>query len=826
MQMENSDNADKAFLLNANTMMTQVNIPSQERTMSSGPYVWLSFFISLLISSTAFAGPVVQTIKGTVIDQQSKSPIPGVSVVLLTVEPLKGATTDVNGNFRIENVPIGKHSLKASFIGYAPVVIPNIQLTSGKEFQVSIALLEDVQKLSDIVVEADAIKDGPINEIATVSARSFSLDEATRFAGSFADPSRMALNYAGVASSGDIRNDIVVRGNSPSGVQYRIDGISVPNPNHFGTFGTSGGAISMISQNVLSTSDFLSGAFPAEYGDVLSAVFDINFRKGNPDKAEKALQVGFRGLEAAMEGPISKGSNASYLVNYRYSTLQLMDAMGFEFAQGVNSVPNYQDLAFKLHFPLKGGNSISVVGLGGYAEIFLKDSEQEDPEDFFSIDRPNDVYSSSRNAFTSVSYNHFYNKNTYGKLILSLSSQFTDYFADSLFAPSFKEGVRANQGDFTENRARLFYLFNKKLNARNTFSGGFQTDIIAGISQESRLIQDEMETITDYDGTTQLMRVFGNWQFRLNNQLTLNTGVNIQHLRLSESTSVEPRVGMKWAFQEGKSVSLAYGLHSQSIPIYAYFIQGQDIDGNTVFKNRELELMKNRHFILSYDQLLSRNLRLKVETYYQRLFDIPVERIASSYSVLNEGADFNGYPPDRDILVNNGTGRNFGIELTLERFFNDDYYFLLTTSLYDSRFKGSDGVLRNTAFNGNYVANLLLGKEFTLSDSKTLTINFKSTLAGGRRYTDADQEASSRLLQTVLKEDEAFELQFRPYMRQDFKIMYAINKKKSTHQLSLDIQNLLNRQNEFEKLYSVKEGRMRTAYQQSFLPEIQYRVLF
>ncbi|MDN5201313.1 TonB-dependent receptor [Fulvivirgaceae bacterium BMA10] len=787
-----------------------------------------SLIMLLLISIVTTRGQSPnQTIRGHVLDQQSQSAIPGATVLLLNSDPIKGTSTDMNGDFRLENIPVGRQSIQISFIGYVPVTLNNIMVHAGKEVVLKIELLEEVQNLDAIEIKASKIKDEALNELTTVSARSFSLEEATRFAGTFNDPARMAQNYAGVASSGDIRNDIVIRGNSPSGLQYRLEGIPIPNPNHFGTFGSSGGGISMLSQNILSSSDFLTGAFPAEFGEAISGVFDIYMRNGNNEKQEFATQIGFRGIEFAAEGPFSKSSKSSYLFNYRYSTLAVFDALGFSFASGVNAVPQYQDLAFKLNFAVgTKNNTISVFGLGGNANIHLKDSEQENVEDFFSIDRPADLKNETATGVVGVSFNHFFNKKAYGKLTLAVSRNTNTYRIDTLNAPDYQTLSRADFGEFNEDRYKLAYNFNQKFSAKNTLNSGLQIDYIVGDSWNKENQNGTHILTTNFDGNTYLVCAYSQWQHRFNNTLTLNTGLHAQHLTLTSKTVVEPRLGLKWQLNPDQSFSAAFGLHSQSIPVYAYFIEEELPNGEILQKNRDLDFLKSQHYIIAYDNKLNENLRLKIEAYYQRLYNIPVERSSSSYSVLNEGADFAIYPSDKDVLVNEGSGRNLGLEITLERFFNRDYYFLMTTSLFDSKYKGSDDIDRNTAFNGNYIVNVLAGKEFKINNKNTFSIDFKTTFAGGKRFTPIDVAQSQLLLKTVLQEDRAYEDQFKPYVRPDVKFSYAINRGNVTHQISLDIQNFINRNNEFERVYSIKEDVTRTVFQQGFLPELQYRILF
>ena len=329
----------------------------------------------LFLSIGAYSQDYSQTIRGTVVDKQSQSPLPGASVVLLNSTSPIGVQTDIDGNFKLEKVPLGRQGIQVTFLGYNPATLANLTLTSGKEIVLTIELEEKVITTDEVVISAEKNKAEALNEMTTVSARAFTVEETSRYAGSFNDPSRMAMNYAGVANTNDSRNDIIIRGNSPLGLLWRLEGINIPNPNHFGALGTTGGPVSILNNNDLANSDFLTGAFPSEYGNATSGVFDLNMRSGNNEKREYVCQFGFNGLELGAEGPFSKKSKASYLANYRYSTLQILDALHINL--GIGAIPQYQDFTFKLNFPGTKFGKFSVFGIGGLSHITIIENQKD-----------------------------------------------------------------------------------------------------------------------------------------------------------------------------------------------------------------------------------------------------------------------------------------------------------------------------------------------------------------------------------------------------------------------------------------------------------------
>ena len=329
--------------------------------------------ILLILFSVSVSGQThfTQTVRGKIIDIESQSPIPGVMVMIADSEPQIVSVSNEAGIFRLENVPVGRITVRAMLIGYDFAEFRDIELKSGKEMVLTIEMTEKVEDIDEVVVTANR-KDKPINEMASVSARSFTVEETERYAGTWLDPARMAANYAGVMAVGDQRNDIIIRGNSPLGLLWKLEGVSIPNPNHFGTLGTTGGPISILNNNLLDNSDFFTGAFPAEYGNALSGVFDLKLRKGNNENYEFTAQAGMNGLEFGAEGPFSKKSKGSYLFNYRYSTLAIFDYLDIHF--GVSGVPEFQDLSYKVNLPTEKAELFhySVLAESVQLKCFMK----------------------------------------------------------------------------------------------------------------------------------------------------------------------------------------------------------------------------------------------------------------------------------------------------------------------------------------------------------------------------------------------------------------------------------------------------------------------
>lgn len=777
------------------------------------------YLVLLFLSTTLFAQNNKQNIRGIVIDKLAQTPIIGASIQINNSE--KQTVTDDKGNYILADIAPDRYDIRVSFVGYKEVVIPNVTVTSGKEVILDITLEDEYNKLNEVVIKTSN-KAGTINKLATVSTRTFSMEEVNRFAGGRSDVARLAANFAGVSTPDDSRNDIVIRGNSPVGVLWRIDGMNVTNPNHFASVGTTGGAVSALNTNLLKNSDFFTSAFPAEYGNATSGVFDIGFRNGNSKKRETTIQLGvITGLEATTEGPINKETGASYLVGYRYGLASVAQAVGINI--GTTATPSYQDLSFKLNSGTSKLGKFSLFGILASSIINI------------SGDNSNSLYGNGNQVdFASkigiVGLNHFkqINPKSFVSSTIGLNYANTDqtsYDFDRMAKATFIKEI--------SNVAKTGYNFsstyNLKVNSKLFIKAGIQDELL-GLDLFYKTKQnsaDVWKQVWDYKSYTNLAQAFVHGKYNISEQLTLNAGVHSQKFFLNNSVSVEPRLGLKYAVNTKSSFSLGYGLHSQMQPINVYFLQTQNADGSLSYNNKNLDFTKSQHFVLGYDLQPFKDWRLKTEVYYQAISNVPVNTFSSSYSMLNTGSSFK--TDLEDNLTNAGTGKNYGAEVTLEKFFSKGYYGLFTSSLYRSKYKGSDGVERNTAFNGKYVFNILGGKEWKVGSENRnkLATDLKFTNAGGRAYTPVDISASQTAGHEV-EATEAYSANYTNYFRLDLKGSYTINSKnkKRSQSFSLDLQNVTNHKNMFSQSYDNQKMNLNTTYQLGFFPNFSYKLQF
>ena len=767
----------------------------------------------LIIGFRLYAQDLTQTVRGRVMDSQTEAPLAGAVVIIKNSNPLLGTRTDAEGNFRIEKVAAGRQSVEVSHIGYLSNILENIFVTSNRETDLTIKLEESVISLNEVLVTDKLKKDETINQNAPVSARTFSIEETERYSGSIGDPARMASNFAGITALADQRNDIVIRGNSPLGVLWRLDGIDIPNPNHFASFGASGGPISMLNNNLLTNSDFFTGAFPAEFGNALSGVFDLKMRSGSSQKYEFVTQVGMNGFELGAEGPMIK-NGSSFLINYRYSTLAVVDAMGFKV--GIDAIPFFQDASFKFNTGKTKLGTFSIVGIGGYSYVNEFDSRKDTSE--LKNGKGEDFTFGSGMGAVGLIHKLLINNKLNIENVISLSYTIS-HISEDKFTLLVPEPAPYYRQKSDEMGVVFSTILKYKPGPRNIFQSGVSYQILNYQFTDSIRSGTGFMVNLDQNGNYTLLKSHIQWQHKFTNDLITYSGLHFMFFTFNNKYSIEPRIGLKWSFFSRHSLNFGFGLHGQLLPRMFYIVENEAFPGMIDPFNKNLGFSKSLHLVFGYNYLIGENLRLKFESYYQYLFNIPAKRGDPVYSMLNFGDSYFDQLPIIDSLENKGTGKNYGIELTLEKFLDKGYYTLLTASLYESKYRGYDRIERNTAFNGNYILNALAGKEFKIGKRNFVSLNMKITYAGGLRYIpfDVEQTGPSEFVQ-VFDQERAYEERRNDYFRLNGRLGYRLIMKKFSAELAIDLMNITNHKDIFTEHFNSSTGEMEYSWQFSFMP--------
>jgi hypothetical protein len=763
----------------------------------------------------AVAQPV-QTVRGVVTDRDTKIPLIGVTVIVTGSDPLIGTSTNLDGEFTLTKVPAGRQTLQFSYVGYETLVLRELLIGSGRETVLDVGMKETIGSLDDVIVTPGLRKDIAMNTMAAASARLMSVEEASRYAGGFDDPARLASSFAGVA--GNLANNaIVVRGNSPSGLLWRMEGIEIPTPVHFAnllSFG--GGGITALSSHLLADSDFYTGAFPAEFGNALSGVFDIRMRNGNNRRREQTVKAGIMGLDASAEGPFnrpgaksdSKSGSATYLFNYRYSTFSLLGPLLPDDADGIT----YQNLAFRLNLATGRTGSVSLWGIG--ATDWSGQSADQDPAAWVYDQDREDLESPTRFGAMGLQVRQNLSNAAFLSTSLAVSGnglKFTmDRYTDGgILVP--RERVRNAAG-----KAAVSSTLNYKFSPAHIHVSG----VTAGrlfYNQEIRIAEmpgDQLETLIDETGEAWQLQGFTQSSYTIG-RVNLLGGIHLHYFSLNGNLSAEPRAGLTIRTGSLSSLQLAYGRHTRIEHLPLYFAHPD---------NRGLGFTKADHLVAGFRQLLTNNLNLNVEVYYQHLTDVPVIQ-DSSFSVINLEQDWF----IRDRLVNNGHGRNYGIDITLERYFSDGWYALLSGSVFESEYRGGDGIWRDTRNNRNTTLVLLGGREWgwvSAGKARSLGLNGRVNLMGGRKYSPVDVTATFMEREVVYDETRAFSSREPQVFYADLTIEYRINRMRTAGVWSLQFINLTGYKEFYGYRYNLRDEKIDRHREAIILPNFSYRFEF
>lgn len=784
-------------------------------------------FLLFLLSNSSFSQDQkllpVQTVRGTVTDELSGVAIQGAGVKIDKGSFSGYVETDQNGEFRIESVPVGRVELRVGATGYLTFEILDLVVNSGKEVILQIEIESNTYEVEDVEIVGESNRTPD-----RVSARTFTVEETQRYAATYYDPARLAASFPGVTTTSDESNNIVVRGNSPNGILWRMEGVDIVNPNHTPNAGTfsdrispNGGGVIILSTQLLANSAFYTGAFDANYGNALSGVFDVNLRPGNNENFEFIFQPSLIGIDAAVEGPINKEKGSSFLANYRYSTVGFLTSIGLELTP---EEINYQDLSFNVTLPTEKAGTFTIFGMGGLS-ITRYDAPREDSLRLESRDRFDIDFYSNMGAVGATHQLVIGNK-TLWKSSLALSGiesqRIGDYVTDDF------QTIRAEKDYLLQRKISFTSNITHKLTEKSHIRAGiFVTDLGYEIENSSYSLDSaNTETIlASAGGNSQLIQPYVNWNYQPSQKLEVNIGLHAMWFALNGSSALEPRASLTFRPTVKQRLSLAYGLHSQLQQLSTYFAGVRQENGTTTFPNQELRFTRAHHIVLGYQYQFTRSLSIRFEPYYQALFNVPVATSSSPFSALNLLEGF-----ITDSLENTGTGQNYGIEVSLEKRIENGTYFLISSSLYESTYIGSDGIERDTRWNGNYLFSGTGGKEFERvtkkGKAKSWGINLRAIYQGGLRYTPIDLDASIAQQTTVFDQSQAWGEKLPDYFRLDLRLSFKHQRPNMTRTFAIDILNLTNQENLAFRRFDIVQQAIVDKNSLGLFPLMSYRLEF
>ena len=777
-------------------------------TISGGHFLKILCFgcAILLFSNPLLSQEYLQNVKGTLRDQDTRQPIEGVILSFSNQKNIYTAFTDKDGNFKIK-IPSGSWDLLISCLGFGSKIMQNIQVGTGKEVMLEISLEAKVYETQ--VVEVTAGKQAWLTPTSGASVRTLQSQDAGRFAGGYYDPLRMVANFAGVTSgNSDESNEIVVRGNSPRGLSWHLEGMEIPNPNHLSNgVGNSGGAYSMISTNVLADFDFYTGAFPAEFGNALSGVMDLRLRKGNTEKHEYGIQFSVVGIEAAAEGPLGKSKDNSFLFSTRYANFNFLQKFGLINIANLSIIPSSFDWTFKMNFHGKKLGDLELFSMGGMSKTG-NEASQNKADIKSGIDKDEFLEDGKLSVFGIRHLKNFKDGKTYLRTIVGFTSAYQDW----------QEGVVdtnmvhiLNKEDwYVSPVLRASVMVNTKINSKNTLRAGVEYHrTFADMLSLRRLTAKLFDTLVDHRFQSYYTQAYFQWKFKPNDHFELVPALHSTYTSVNDEWTFEPRLGMVFNLRGNQSINLGTGIYSKLEPLPIYYFRVKVGKDPRKTLNSDLKTTKAFHLVAGYRKSFSNDLRISLETYYQHLYDVPVSlNTTNTFSMVNMSTGM----PDID-LSNGGLSDNKGLELTIDKSFSRNYYVLATFSLFDSRYKASNTNWYSTYYNSNFVFNFVGGKEFKVGKYKqnTLGFNLRNISRGGYRYSPPDYIQSTAKKYLVYNISDTYMMHLPMFDRMDAGANFRINKKNSAFNISLDIQNVLNRHNVYRRTFSYVKGAIVTA---------------
>jgi outer membrane receptor for ferrienterochelin and colicin len=734
-------------------------------------------------------------IEGEVVDKDTKQVVVGAVIEVTNTEIY--TTTDINGNFKIENLKPRTYHLKVSAPYYLTTYKTDINVTGVQSSKVEIELQSASYETEEVVVSSERLFSNP--QDMNTSTNGLSMEEIRRAPGAVEDLNRMIQTLPGVTTATDSRNDLIVRGGSPIENYILVDGIEVPNINHFPTQGASGGPIGMINVDFLNDVTFSAGGFPAKYGDRLSSILDVQYRNGDRNNFAGKVDIGIAGAGIILEGPVQEG-RSSFLFSARKSYIDLILS-----STGLTSVPYFTNFNLKATYEISDKHRISILGLGGIDDIEFKGFEDDDDPFIRHV-----TYSGWQ-AIGGITHKWLADDHTYLQTSLSANFYNKAISEDSLGKPTFD-----NESTDAE------YVLRSDLSHRFSLTDLLEMGINGKyLKNDNDLFRSERIDLygsnkpeVDYSNTANAYKFGGYIQYTktLFSRLDLTFGLRDDYFNfINDNNEISPRLSAGYSLLSNLKLNAAYGIYYQAPPLLWLVTYDQ---------NKNLKHIKTEQSVAGIEYYPVEDIKITVEYYDKKYSDYPGSIINPQVTYANAGAEYQTLGLEPLLSASNGYAR--GIEFFLHKKLSSKLYGMFNYSFSKIRFMSLDGIERPSSFDYRNVLTVILGYKFL----DNLEVSAKYRHMGGKPYTPLNEELSSQLNQIVYDYNRYNGARYDPYQRLDIRVDYRFKLAGWSLIAFLDLQNVLNVENVEQVIWNQKEQMVDYIYQWKFLPAAGIKIEF
>ena len=813
--------------------------------ISNSPYIGI---MGLIVFNFLYAS--IGSISGQIVDMDTHQPLPGANIILENTE--LGAAADLNGFFKINNIPSGSYTISVSMIGYATISRANINIYSNRQTPLIFYLLPQAIKRNEIIVQSNYFgraKDG------IVSTQTIDREEIRSDPVGIYDVQMMIHNLPSLVTATDQSNEIIVRGGGPGENLFIMDHLEIPNPNHFGDVATGGGPVNILNTEFVERIDFFAGGFPSRYGDKQSSVMDIKLREGDYSKFELDLEISMAGFGFLAEGPIL-GGKGSYISSYRKSFLKY-----FIRSAGLTSVPEYWNTQHKLTYNFNDKNKLIFNAVGGSDQVNIEGEDRPELKGAENINYNGSQYTTGltyKSLFSSKGYLLFsigktmsnWNANAY-----EINNGVQNYFfeRDNIESDIFIKGDLTYK--YTPN-IEFSFGFNSKYGQYNmletlkpdTVYQYHYTDLdeksienLDNYNNYYDLISDYpnyIEQLDNYEITDTILinngfendnhggigKYAGYVQLKYNwNALNLTNGIRYDYVPYNNTSKLSPRFGASLSLTPITKINIAFGQYYQT-PYYWIFINPEN--------QTRLKHSFSEQLVVGIEHYFKSDIKMSLEIYTKDYFNKPIPKS----NITEEKYDnFLGF-------IDNGEGRAKGVELFLQKKFTNKWHGTFSYSYAIADMKDYR-VEKNGYFPSDYdrrhgftlvggykikfrefdwyikikeskIFPLIAWLPIMLSDN--LEISFRYRYAGGLPYTSKKYNFQAREWYVDSNQD-INDNRYDYYSRLDLMILRRFNFKNINITTFLDLQNIFNRSNEWEKIY-LEDGTYTMSYQYKQTP--------